>query len=624
MADNIADDKESLKLEEYILQNKLDKRIAAVDKEYLAFVTNRAFSDYFEYIRFIKITDYVYSDELDELKQFCNSFKGDPISKIFRFRFKDGTYRFNLLKIYSDAASTDNYKNIENGEYWFNIELIDVEALEESNKLLKADAANLRTVFAINEEYTFAYDKNTNIFCMYRYETLQKVTVYNMDIDEWRHYIIDNKMVTDDDIIIFNELINDIKSYKAEFSATVNSNIRTKNEVYEKLRFEGRQVSNDNKHIIVGRMLAEDSTQKISTELIEELHCDSLTGVYNKKTITEYAKNLVKQEKKNRVTIVILDIDHFKEVNDTFGHLFGDKILHRVGNRLRSLVGDDGVVGRIGGDEFMIVFNGINDDTILRGRLRSIRTQIKWEFANDFEKTHITTSIGASIYPNNGTDYEDLFKKADYCLYLAKEKGRDRYVFFRDELHRESYEESLCKNISNKQTGGRQIKEIEFMAEVMQKMCSSPREAVAECFKHMHDTYKLDSINIFGGKDLKKVYTYGKILENSNDAMYAKSPEFKKMLKGQKYIQIGFVATYYNSAPEFCRIMRSRSVFSTLQCIIGTVDDIKAVITFDKLGESSQWAEYEINCSVIFASFIEMCLKMRGNDTIEISDFDNI
>lgn len=77
MADNIADDKESLKLEEYILQNKLDKRIAAVDKEYLAFVTNRAFSDYFEYIRFIKITDYVYSDELDELKQFCNSFKGD-------------------------------------------------------------------------------------------------------------------------------------------------------------------------------------------------------------------------------------------------------------------------------------------------------------------------------------------------------------------------------------------------------------------------------------------------------------------------------------------------------------------------------------------------------------------
>lgn len=298
MADNIADDKESLKLEEYILQNKLNKRIAAVDKEYLAFVTNRAFSDYFEYIRFIKITDYVYSDELDELKQFCNSFKGDPISKIFRFRFKDGTYRFNLLKIYSDAASTDNYKNIENGEYWFNIELIDVEALEESNKLLKADAANLRTVFAINEEYTFAYDKNTNIFCMYRYETLQKVTVYNMDIDEWRQYIIDNKMVTDDDIIIFNELINDIKSYKAEFSVTVNSNIRTKNEIYEKLRFEGRQVSNDNKHIIVGRMLAEDSTQKISTELIEELHCDSLTGVYNKKTITEYAKNLVKEEKR--------------------------------------------------------------------------------------------------------------------------------------------------------------------------------------------------------------------------------------------------------------------------------------------------------------------------------------
>ena len=620
MADNIADDKESLKLEEYILQNKLDKRIAAVDKEYLAFVTNRAFSDYFEYIRFIKITDYVYSDELDELKQFCNSFKGDPISKIFRFRFKDGTYRFNLLKIYSDAASTDNYKNIENGEYWFNIELIDVEALEESNKLLKADAANLRTVFAINEEYTFAYDKNTNIFCMYRYETLQKVTVYNMDIDEWRHYIIDNKMVTDDDIIIFNELINDIKSYKAEFSATVNSNIRTKNEIYEKLRFEGRQVSNDNKHIIVGRMLAEDSTQKISKELIEELHCDSLTGVYNKKTITEYAKNLVKQEKKNRVTIVILDIDHFKEVNDTFGHLFGDKILHRVGNRLRSLVGDDGVVGRIGGDEFMIVFNGINDDTILRGRLRSIRTQIKWEFANDFEKTHITTSIGASIYPNNGTDYEDLFKKADYCLYLAKEKGRDRYVFFRDEMHRASYEAMLNQNQLNAMKNPREIRELKNVASFMENAMTDSRKAILDAMKHMKDTFGIDNINIYYGEGMKKVYSFGSDISEAKDAMYVFSEEFQKLMgENERFMQIGFADTFSDITPDFCGRMKAERIASTIQCYIGDKRNIKGLVTFNKCREASQWANYEIDCARIFAAVLSsMALNDIGTDDCAI------
>ena len=187
--------------------------------------------------------------------------------------------------------------------------------------------------------------------------------------------------------------------------------------------------------IIVGRVVSDESVGHASTamEIMNELQYDSLTGVYNKKTITEYAKKRISEEKEKRIVIAILDVDHFKSVNDTFGHLYGDKVLARVGGRLKEIVGEDGVIGRIGGDEFMIVFNGLDDDQVLRGMLRAIRTQIKWEFAEDFENLSITCSIGASIFPVNGRDYEDLFKKADCCLYIAKEKGRDRYVFFRDE-----------------------------------------------------------------------------------------------------------------------------------------------------------------------------------------------
>ena len=112
-------------------------------------------------------------------------------------------------------------------------------------------------------------------------------------------------------------------------------------------------------------------------------------------------------------------------------------MLARVGRKLKEVVGEDGVVGRIGGDEFVIIFNGINDEHELRGMLRAIRTQIKWEFVDDFEDLMITCSIGAAYSPNNGHEYEELFKKADYCLYVAKEKGRDRYVFFRDDLHKD-------------------------------------------------------------------------------------------------------------------------------------------------------------------------------------------
>ena len=87
-----------------------------------------------------------------------------------------------------------------------------------------------------------------------------------------------------------------------------------------------------------------------------------------KKTITELCpKKTLAKAKQNRVTLVILDVDHFKSVNDTYGHLYGDKVLSRVGYKLKEIVGDNGVVGRIGGDEFLIVIDNINDDQILRG-----------------------------------------------------------------------------------------------------------------------------------------------------------------------------------------------------------------------------------------------------------------
>ena len=88
------------------------------------------------------------------------------------------------------------------------------------------------------------------------------------------------------------------------------------------------------------------------------------------------------------------------------------------------------MIGRIGGDEFMIVFNGLDDDQVLRGMLRAIRTQIKWEFAEDFENLSITCSIGASIFPVNGRDYEDLFKKSGLLSLYSKRKGQRQICIF--------------------------------------------------------------------------------------------------------------------------------------------------------------------------------------------------
>jgi diguanylate cyclase (GGDEF)-like protein len=264
-------------------------------------------------------------------------------------------------------------------------------------------------------------------------------------------------------------------------------------------------------------------------EIADELTMDSLTKVYNKKTITEYAQKLVKKEKINRVSIVILDVDYFKQVNDRYGHLYGDKVLTRVAKKLKEVVGEDGVVGRIGGDEFMIVLNGINDDYSLRGILRAIRTQVKWEFKNDYENFQVTTSIGVAFSPNNGHEYEELFKKADFCLYVAKEKGRDRYVFFRDEIHKESYENSLNQKdkIFN---DGREMRELRYLTDIMLQFNTDRKGAVSNMFEHMIQTYKVDSISIYKGKALKRCLTFGQQLEDAEYLPYVNTDGFNKPL----------------------------------------------------------------------------------------------
>lgn len=217
----------------------------------------------------------------------------------------------------------------------------------------------------------------------------------------------------------------------------------------------------------------------------------------------------------------------------------------------------------------------------------------------------ITCSIGASFSPNNGTEYEELFKKADFCLYVAKEKGRDRYVFFRDDLHKESYEKSL--NVKDKNVNdGREMKELRFLSGIMEEFAKDGKKAVDELLHHMYDSFKLDSINLYWGPNLNRAYYMGVELCGSMNADYVNTEGFKKLLGGKNHAAVGFVGRQTDIAPEFGTAMREKRVFSTVHCIVGTQNDVKGIFTIDRCKESAQWAEYEIEMAVVAASLINI------------------
>ena len=584
--------------------HKLEKKQASIDDEYNVGVASKSFLSYFESVdvRCLRLIDFVHHDEVSEFKAFMSGKINGVSRRIFRLKRNTNEYRYNVVKLcHEDNAFKDKgYRDIE---------IIDIEDTVLLNEKIVSDLEKMRLLFGMTDEYMFNYNKVTNVLKIFHYDELKRVIDYNMDIDEWSDEMLQKRYVADNERGLFKAFIIALKDYNQSISTKINCSIRTHGNIIETLRFTGIYYNSgiEGEGEIIGRILSDGATARSNEalELMDELQYDSLTKVYNKKAITEYAINTLKENKRNRTIIVILDVDHFKSVNDTYGHMYGDKILARVGQRLKEVVGEDGVVGRIGGDEFMIVLNGINDDQMLRGVLRAMRTQIKWEFSEEFTDFMITCSIGASIYPNNGTDFEELFKKADHCLYIAKEKGRDRYVFFRDELHRESYEASVEKKDSQS-ISSRENKELEYLGKFFAEVAIDREKAIRDMFAHMKTAYNIDSIDIYYGDGLKAVYSFGADADKNDDAMYVYSSEFKEMLGNNRSINVSFLRKIMDNAPDFCTEMKKRSILSTIQCIIGSQDDIKGLITFNKKIEASQWADYEVTCAEIAASYLRL------------------
>lgn len=161
---------------------------------------------------------------------------------------------------------------------------------------------------------------------------------------------------------------------------------------------------------------------------------DDLTKAVSRPYIISYVKDLI--EKKTPFTMLMLDVDNFKQINDRYGHLMGDEVLSIVVDRLIEYIGDSGFVGRYGGDEFLIILNGqySYDDVWLKIR-KLLNICFRKEFVVLDNKIYITATVGSVSFPYDGTTYNDLFMSADKALYRGKQKGRNCFIIYNRVLH---------------------------------------------------------------------------------------------------------------------------------------------------------------------------------------------
>lgn len=171
-------------------------------------------------------------------------------------------------------------------------------------------------------------------------------------------------------------------------------------------------------------------------QIWEQANFDSLTGLPNRSMFQDRLQQEIKHAQRagTRVALLFLDLDHFKEVNDTLGHDMGDLLLQQVATRLRASVRDSDTIARLGGDEFIIILGGLSDSALVGTLAQKVLDALAAPFDLKVDTVYVSASIGITLYPDDGQRPEVLLKNADQAMYTAKKTGRNRYYHFTAEM----------------------------------------------------------------------------------------------------------------------------------------------------------------------------------------------
>lgn len=174
---------------------------------------------------------------------------------------------------------------------------------------------------------------------------------------------------------------------------------------------------------------------------------DALTGVPNRMSFHLEAQKLMKKISEDKgLAFILLDLDRFKQINDTFGHSAGDDFLIYVSYTLKELIGEGNQLFRLSGDEFIILMPNVSGEEDVEKIVSKIFAKLRTPYTIENYKFHITCSMGIKIFNGNSATLEDILKKADTALYQAKEQGRNTYVFYNEKMKKDLLKKMKMEN----------------------------------------------------------------------------------------------------------------------------------------------------------------------------------
>ena len=477
----------------------------------------------------------------------------------------------------------------ENGIPLYQITISDIRDLEGRNLRLEQNVLKYRHFMTLEDVYFFEYLMEQDSISIYKYvneramnqfEGSLNVMIRNM---EKAQESSDAARLEDQLRTFCAHLRNGEDLFEMEF-------VRGQ-ENKEIWKVKGARIPK-RRDMVAGIIIPDRDHQKEAYYLTPAAR-DAGTGLLNKRAWTEYTIEQLNRKDHNTRWMVIIDIDDFKHINDTYGHIFGDQVIRRVAEIMQVMVGQRGVIGRFGGDEYVILLEMVET----REQLKTLLKTMAKEFALAFDpKIRVTASIGVSEYPVDGTEYEELMRKADKALYLAKEKGKNRHIIYEERLHGRLEADDM-QNMAMAYAVSKEKKR-EVITAMITELCISGVDSIVkkeERLQQIRSLFDLDGITILSDAGASLVCRNGNYIAGVTDGRGLFEDEKYLALFGDddNFVESNMVKLRSRNSAAFA-VMQKQEIGASLQCLSRKEGVPNVIVHYDVFNRNRKWSDEDV------------------------------
>ncbi|MGB4657748.1 MAG: diguanylate cyclase, partial [Mobilitalea sp.] len=571
------------------------------------------------------------SNYIDCVSRNINSISDEKQCKEIEFEMKGQNNNIYQVILHPYLSNSEDIKG-------FILVFHDITNMKMAENILTVEREKYRLISELTDCSLWEYDIKEKELRMYR-KLDGKYQNARSNIPDYYNTIMQLNLIHPEDIHLFTSFC-DSMNRGDEF---IHCELRAigESDDYIWMRFQGSLLkdSNGEPQLIMGRTLNIDIELKDRQRLIQKSQLDSLTGLYNKSTTREKVENCFERsviDHNNEVhSFLIIDIDNFKYANDQWGHLFGDTLLEAFSRELSLQFKDTDVVGRIGGDEFIVLQKGIKDTEQCKVTAKDICDIAKNLSAEIKEKSNITVSIGIALYPDDGTDYDTLYAKADTALYIAKSLGKDQYAFYEENMENlqrkaefERKRHWYAANIVEKDSPEIESRLLEFAFSIVSET-DDLDFAINHALHEIGKFYNLSRISIYQYEmpTLKERVSYEWLNSGINSSGNLIVNDLESIISEYRHLfdQVGYF--YFNNletaqfSTEMKQFYQSIGTKAIIQCAIFDLDKFVGTINFEDCILEREWNKSEIDTlytitKLISSYIIQLRSKLQLNNEI--------